>query len=120
MTHLHSGMIGWISLGIIATVLWIYRGSERRAADERYVTWTAIFFVVAVPIYIAVWWTANLPFRAVSGAFVLLGIVSFAVWLVRQAARIGYARLTTPQLGAVVGFVTFVVCIRDVRHLAVA
>jgi len=40
---------------------------------------------------------------------VLVGIVLFAAWLVREAARIGYRRLTTPQLGAVVGFVTLVV-----------
>jgi uncharacterized protein (DUF486 family) len=109
LTHLHSGVIGWITLGIIGTVLWIYGGTAVRARDERYVTWTTLVLIVAVPIYIAAWWTGNLPFRAVGGAFVLLGIALFAIWVVREASRIGYSNLTTPQLGSVVGFVTFVV-----------
>lgn len=109
LTHLHSGVIGWITLGVIATVLWIYGGTGQRSADEQIVTWTALLLIVAVPIYIAAWWTGNLPFRAVGGGAVLVGIVLFAGWLVREAARIGYANLTTPQLGAVVGLVTLVV-----------
>jgi uncharacterized protein (DUF486 family) len=109
LTHLHSGVIGWITLGIIATVLWIYGGTAARNPNEQFVTWTTLLLIVSVPIYIAAWWTGNLPFRAVSGALVLLGILLFAGWLVREAARIGYARLTTPQLGAVVGLVTLVV-----------
>jgi uncharacterized protein (DUF486 family) len=108
LTHLHSGVIGWITLGIIATVLWIYGGTAQRANDQ-FVTWTTLLLIVSVPIYIAAWWTGNLPFRAAGGALVLLGILLFAGWLVGQAARIGYGRLTTPQLGAVVGFVTLVV-----------
>ena len=109
LTHLHSGVIGWITLGIIATILWIYGGTAQRSADERWVTWTALLLIVAVPIYIVAWWTGNLPFRAIAGSAVLVGIVAFAVWLVREAARIGYRNLTTPRLGTVVGFVTLVV-----------
>lgn len=108
LTHLHSGTIGWITLGIVATVLWIYGGTAPRAANEQPVTWTSVILIVAVPIYIVAWWTGNLPFRAVGGSLVLLGIVLFAIWLVREAARIGYRNLTTPQLGAVVGLVTLV------------
>jgi len=55
LTHLHSGVIGWITLGIIATVLWIYGGTAERARDEQYVTWTALVLIVSVPIYIAAW-----------------------------------------------------------------
>lgn len=109
LTHLHSGVIGWITLGMVATVLWVYGGTTPRGSNERYVTWTALVLVVSVPIYIVAWWTGSLPFRAIAGAFVLLGILLFAVWLVRAAARIGYANLTTPRLGAVVGFLTLVV-----------
>ena len=109
LTHLHSGTIGWITLGIMATVLWIYGGNAPRAENEQFVTWTAVLLIVAVPIYVAAWWTGNLPFRAIGGTLVLAGILAFAVWLVREAARIGYRQLTTPQLGAVVGLVTLVV-----------
>lgn len=109
LTHLHSGTIGWITLGILATTLWLYGGTAPRRGAEQAVTWTSILLIVAVPVYIAARWTGNLPFRAVSGAALLVGIVIFVVWLVREAAWIGYGRLTTPQLGAVVGLVTLVV-----------
>ncbi len=109
LTHLHSGTIGWVTLGILATVLWLYGGTAPRTADDRFVTWTSVLLVIAVPLYIGAWWAANLPFRAVSGALLLVGIVAFVAWLVREAARIGYSQLTTPQLGAVVGLVTLVV-----------
>jgi len=109
LTHLHSGAIGWITLGIMASVLWLYGGSAPRREAERWVSWTAILLVVAAPLYIVAWWTGNLPFRAIAGSLLLVGIVAYVLWLVREAAAIGYSRLTTPQLGAVVGLVALVV-----------
>jgi hypothetical protein len=109
LTHLHSGTIGWVTLGILATVLWLYGGTDARTAEDRIVTWASALLIVAVPVYILAWWSANLPFRAVSGTVLLIGIVAFVGWLVREAARVGYRRLTTPQLGAVVGLVTLIV-----------
>jgi uncharacterized protein (DUF486 family) len=90
-------------------VLWVYGGTAPRGENEQVVTWTAVLLIVAVPIYVAAWWTGNLPFRAIGGTLVLVGIFAFALWLVREASRIGYSQLTTPQLGAVVGLVTLVV-----------
>jgi len=109
LTHLHSGTIGWITLGILASVLWLYGGAAPRRPEDRFVTWVSIVLIVGVPIYIAAWWTGNLPFRAIGGTLVLVGIVLYVGWLVREAARIGYRNLTTPQLGTVVGLVTLVV-----------
>lgn len=109
LTHLHSGVIGWITLSIFAAVLWLYGGTDERKADEGLVSWTTILLVVAVPLYIIAWWTGNLPFRAITGAGVLLGIVLFVAWLVGAAWRIGYRNLTTPRLGAVLGLVSLVV-----------
>jgi uncharacterized protein (DUF486 family) len=109
LTHLHSGTIGWITLGIMATALVLYSAREDRAAEDGFLRWACVLLVIGVPVYIGAWWTGNLPFRAIAGSFLLLGIVAFVAWLVREAARIGYRQLTTPQLGAVVGLVTLVV-----------
>jgi hypothetical protein len=109
LTHLHSGTIGWVTLGIFAAVLWLYGGREARRAGDGFVTTTAMILVVAVPLYLLAWWTGSLPLRAVTGTAVLLGIVMYVGWIVLQAARIGYRGLTTPRLGAVVGLVTLVV-----------
>lgn len=108
LTHLHSGTIGWITLGIVATVLWIYGETAPRESGDVWVTRIAQLLIVSVPLYIAAWWTGNLPFRAGAGVFVLIGVVAFVVWLVRQAVRIGYGRLSVPQLGTVIGLVTLV------------
>ena len=108
LTHLHSGTIGWITLGILATVLWLYGGiTPRQAADAR-ISWLAAWLALSVPLYIVAWWSGNFPFRAVAGGLVLVGILAYVVWLVREATRVGYGRLSVPQLGAVVGLVTLV------------
>ena len=109
LTHLHSGVLGWITLGIMAAVLWLYGGTGARRGEERYVTWTSILLIIAVPLFMVAWWILEPPFLAVTGSLVLLGIVLFVAWLVREAGRIGYRNLTTPQLGAVVGLITLVV-----------
>src|SRR6266545_2600171 len=106
LTHLHSGVIGWITLSIFASILWLYGGTGSRETDEGLVPPTTILLIVAVPLYVIAWWSGNLPFRAVAGAGVLLGIVLFVGWLVVAAWRIGYRSLTTPRLGAVLGLVS--------------
>jgi hypothetical protein len=109
LTHLHSGAIGWVTLGILASVLWLYGGSAPRPEGARWITWTSLILVASVPLYVLAWWTGNLPFRAITGAAALVGIVMYVGWLVREAASVGYRRLTTPQLGAVIGLVMLVV-----------
>ena len=109
LTHLHSGTIGWITLGIMGTVLVLYSRPNRAPSADAFLTWSCWVLVITVPVYILAWWTGNLPFRAIGGAALLAGIVMYVVWLVREAARIGYRNLTTPQLGAVIGLVTLVV-----------
>jgi hypothetical protein len=109
LTHLHSGTIGWVTLGIFAAVLWLYGGNEPRRSGDGFVSTTALILVVAVPLYLLAWWTGNLPFRALTGTALLLGIVMYVGWVVREAARTGYRRLSTPRLGAVIGLVTLVV-----------
>lgn len=108
LTHLHSGTIGWITLGIAATILWMYGGTAAREAGDVWVRRIALALIVSVPLYLVAWWSGNLPFRASTGTLALAAILAFVVWLVGQAARIGYGRLTVPQLGAVVGLVTLV------------
>jgi uncharacterized protein (DUF486 family) len=109
LTHLHSGAIGWVTLGILAAVLWLYGGTAPRQGNETYVSRTTLLLIASVPLYIVAWWTGNLPFRAITGALVLVGVVLYVGWLVRAAWRIGYRNLTTPQLGAVLGLIALFV-----------
>lgn len=109
LTHLHSGVIGWITLGILGAGLWLYGGDQDRGHDEPLVTWSAILLVVAAPTFVVAWWIHAWPLLTVTGTAVTLGIVLYMVWMVRAAAAIGYRRLTTPQLGVLVGLLTLIV-----------
>src|SRR6266542_4338660 len=42
LTHLHSGVIGWITLSIFAANLWLYGATEPRQRDERWVSWASM------------------------------------------------------------------------------
>ena len=109
LTHLHAGVIGWITLGVMAAGLWLYGGTAGRRGDERWVPWAAIVLIISVPLFVLAWWLDSPALLAPAGSLVLLGIVMYVGWLLREAARIGYRNLTTPQLGVAVGIVTLVV-----------
>lgn len=109
LTHLHAGTIGWITLGVFATILWIYDGAAGRATADGFVRLVAVLMAVAVPFYVAAFWSGNLPARAITGAPVLLGIALFLIWLFREAGRIGLGRASVPQLGALLAITTLTI-----------
>jgi hypothetical protein len=103
LTHVHSGTIGWISLGIIGAAMWLTRSGDAR------VTWA---LVVLVPIYVVAFYSGNLAFRAIAGTPLLVVIVIVFVWAWGAARREGsfpaYAlalALTTFAYGALFGVV---------------
>jgi hypothetical protein len=80
LTHVHSGTIGWISLGIIASTFWLTRSADRRVA------WA---LAILVPIYVAAFYTGNFAFRAIAGTPLLVVIVIVFVWAWRAARADG-------------------------------
>jgi hypothetical protein len=103
LTHVHSGTIGWISLGIIASTFWLTRSADRRVA------WA---LAILVPIYVAAFYTGNFAFRAIAGTPLLVVIVIVFVWAWRAARADGSfpaiavaLALTTFAYGAVFGVV---------------
>jgi len=103
LTHVHSGTIGWISLGIVASAFWLTRSGDRRLA------WSLI---VLVPIYVAAFYSGNYAFRAIAGTPLLVVIVAVFVWAWRAARTDGSfpaiavaLALTTFAYGALFGVV---------------
>ncbi len=101
LTHVHAGTVGWVSLGIIAMAVWFFRSGDNRLT---------MLFLAAAPLYIAAFYSGNLPARAIFGVVLLVAIVwlFFWVWGRAMAARslpaLAFALgLTSFAYGAVIG-----------------
>lgn len=104
LTHVHSGTLGWITLGVVATAAWYFRAIDARLAAAA---------AVAIPAYVAAFATGSLVLRAVGG-LVVLAIVAWLIawvwraWLSSDRALPGLALalgLTTFTYGSVIGVV---------------
>jgi hypothetical protein len=102
LTHVHSGTIGWLTLGIVATTFVAYR-----SADPRLATALAVF----VPVYIAAFYTGSFALRAITGVVLFVVIAWLVVWVwrtflgsVRSLPLLGLTlALSMFAVGAVVG-----------------
>ena len=94
LTHVHSGTIGWISLALIASAMWLYG-----AVDSR----LALALGILIPIYVAAFYTGNLAARAATGTALLVAILWVLVW----AWRAWSAERTLPGLAVALGLTTF-------------
>ena len=94
LTHVHAGTVGWITLGIIASAIWFFRSGDARLTT---------LFLVAVPLYVAAFYSGNLPARAIFGVILLVAILWLFVWVWRQAM----ARRSLPALAIALGLTSF-------------
>src|SRR5438270_13505948 len=62
LTHLHSGTLGWITMGVIGIAIWMFAGTGGTLA--RNVTLSGI----ATALYVLAFWSGNFPARALFGA----------------------------------------------------
>lgn len=97
LTHVHSGTLGWITLTVVAAAAWLLGGIDRRLA---------IALAVAVPVYVAAFYTGNFVLRAIAGVL-LLAVIGWLVTWAWQAYLRG--ERTLPRLTVVVGLTVFAV-----------
>jgi hypothetical protein len=118
LTHLHTGTIGWITLGLFAAVIWLYtagRAADRSPADVRTL---ARYAAVAIGIYPLTFYLfypggplSSGALHGVFGTLALIGIVWVLAWTIRESRRVylSVARLAALTavinltLGAVLG-----------------
>ena len=92
---MHSGTLGWLTLTIVAGSAWLLGGIDRRLA---------LALAVTIPVYVAAFYSGNLPLRAITGVLLLAVIAWLVVWA-WQAYRGG--ERTLPRLFVVVGLTVF-------------
>ena len=102
LTHLHSGTLGWITMGVFGLSVALF---ARNGAVGPNMLLTAL----AAAAYVLAFWSGNFIARAVFGVVMLAAIVVWWAWVISRAAGIGYGRLTNPQLSVVLGLTTLVV-----------
>lgn len=103
LTHVHSGTLGWITLSVLATTLWLFGEGRERGSAARWLAWSAAVFI---PLYVLAFYLAQPALRAVTGTVVLLLIVAMLGW------TIGAARgrpMTVPRLSLLAGLTTLLV-----------
>ena len=90
----HTLTLGWITLSIVASAAWFFRGIDRTLA---------IALAVLIPIYVAAFYLAIAELRAIVGAILLVAIL----WLVVWAWRSYGPDRSLPALALALGLTTF-------------
>src|SRR5688572_7214691 len=103
LTHLHSGTLGWITMGVIGIAIWIFAGTG--ATLGRVVLVSAL----VTAAYVLAFWSGNFLARAVFGVLELAVILYWWWFSVARAMDQGFGRLATPQLAVVFGLTTLVI-----------
>src|SRR3954471_25099495 len=59
LTHLHSGTLGWITMGVIGIAVWMFGGATQNTAVR--------VSAVSTAAYVLAFWSGNLYARAIFG-----------------------------------------------------
>jgi len=102
LSHLHGGMLGWLTLGIMAVTLWMFSAgdpapSERSQAMARGLSWLAI---VSIAVYVVAFATTVGVVRPVAGLATFAALLGFAIW---ASTRVRAVVLTVPRLLVLIG-----------------
>ena len=103
LTHLHSGTLGWITMGVIGVAIWLFGGAGAMLSRA------VLLSGLATALYVLAFWSGNLPARAVFGALELVVVFYWWFWILGRAAAEGFGRIDVPKLSVVLGFTTLVI-----------
>jgi hypothetical protein len=103
LTHLHSGTLGWITMGVIGISIWMFSGAGTTAARN------VMLSALATAAYVLAFWSGNFQARAIFGTIELLVIVYWWWFAVSSGMREGFGRLDIPKLSVIFGLTTLVI-----------
>ncbi|MCZ7529766.1 MAG: hypothetical protein M5U31_05135 [Acidimicrobiia bacterium] len=105
LTHVHAGTLGWITIAVFASVLWLFGDGEVSGWQEALPGLLTPLSVVVIAVYVVAFWTTVGTFRPVMGTITGLVIAAYFVWTVARARR---RVLSTPHWGMLVALFTSV------------
>jgi hypothetical protein len=103
LTHLHSGTLGWITMGVIGIAIWMFGTSASP------LTRAVVLSGIVTAAYVLAFWSGNFFARAIFGTLELLVIFYWWWFVVARAMAEGFGRLDTPKLAMVFGLTTLVI-----------
>jgi hypothetical protein len=104
LTHVHSGTLGFITMGAFGMMLWAFGGGASARATRN-----VLLTALATAAYVLAFWSGNFQARAIFGTIELLVIYSWWWWVFGQVRAAGYGRLDNPRLSFFLALTTLVV-----------
>ncbi|MDQ2951824.1 MAG: hypothetical protein M3R54_06135 [Chloroflexota bacterium] len=101
LTHLHSGTLGWITMGVIGIAVWMFGGATKNMAVR--------VSALSTAAYVLAFWSGNFYARATFGTTELLVILYWWWFAVSSARAEGFGRIEIPRLSVVLGLTTLVI-----------
>ncbi|MBU6424207.1 MAG: hypothetical protein KGJ98_08700 [Chloroflexota bacterium] len=102
LTHLHSGTLGWITLGTIGLVLWLFGGTSALVRP-------IVLSAAVTGLYVAAFWSGSLWARLIFGAVEVLMLFGWWWWTLRRSLTEGLGRISVPKLSVLLGLTTVVI-----------
>lgn len=104
LTHLHSGTLGWITMGVFGIAIWMF---ARRDED---LTAAIMLSGLGTAAYVMAFWSGVFILRGVFG-LAQLAIIVYWWWFVytRATADGPFTRLDIPKLAVLLGLTTLVI-----------
>jgi len=104
LTHLHSGTLGWITMGVIGISIWMF------ARDREDLDAPVILSALATAAYVMAFWSGVFILRGVFG-LAELAVIAYWWWFVyaRVQAQGGIARLEISRLSVLGGLTILVI-----------
>lgn len=96
LTHVHTGTLGWLTLGVFAASFWLFAQDRLTPALQTAARWLAIAAVAAIVAYNIAFLTTYGNWRPMLGGVVVAVIVSVFLWVL---ACLRSVTLTTPHVG---------------------
>ena len=101
LTHLHSGTLGWITMGVIGLSIWLFGADGKNNAIRVSAASTAA--------YVLAFWSGNFYARGIFGV-TELAVVYYWWWFVMSRGMAeGFGRLDIPKLSVIFGLTTLAI-----------
>ena len=101
LTHLHSGTLGWITMGVIGLSIWLFGGEDKNMAIRVSAASTAA--------YVLAFWSGNFYARGIFGVTELAVVYYWWWFALSRGMAEGFGRLDIPKLSVIFGLTTLAI-----------